>query len=118
MIQAQGKPFYIVDALPRVNRDGVQWALASYLMVKEHNCELFIAGYQKYGIDAWHNEYNASIGSPLGVMYQSNGVFLRIYSNGLSIVNPNSRATFRVRLNPAVHYVDLYGNSVGSVVTM
>ncbi|HYT36619.1 MAG TPA: hypothetical protein VEL49_05510, partial [Ktedonobacteraceae bacterium] len=57
MIQAQGKPFYIVDNLPRVNRDGIQWALASYLMVKEHSSELFIAGYQDYGIDAWYNEY-------------------------------------------------------------
>ena len=26
--------------------------------------------------------------------------------------------TFKARLNPAVHYVDLYGNSVGGVVTM
>ena len=118
MIQAQGKPFYIVDNLPRVNRDGIQWALASYLMVKEHSSELFIAGYQDYGIDAWYNEYKTQIGSPLNAMHPSSGVFFRDYSNGLSIVNPNSRATFRLRLNSAVHYVDLYGNTVGGIVTM
>ena len=118
MIQAQGKPFYIVDNLPRVNRDGIQWALASYLMVKEHSSELFIAGYQDYGIDAWYNEYKAQIGSPLGAMHLSNGVYSRSYSNGLSMVNPSSRKTFTVRLNPAVHYVDLYGHSVGGVITM
>ena len=110
MIQAQGKPFYIVDALPKVNRDGIQWALASYL--------IYIAGYQDYGIDAWYNEYKAQIGSPVGAMHLSSGVFLRNYSNGLSIVNPSSHLTFKLRLNPAVHYVDLYGKSVGGVVTM
>ncbi len=65
-----------------------------------------------------YNEYKTQIGSPLNAMHPSSGVFFRDYSNGLSIVNPNSRATFRLRLNSAVHYVDLYGNSVGGVVTM
>jgi hypothetical protein len=118
MLQAQGKPFYIVNDLPSLSRGNMQWVLASYLMVKEHACEVFISTTQNYGIAAWYNEYNARIGTPLNAMHLSNGVFLRNYSNALSIVNPSSHATFKVPLNRAVHYVDLYGNSVGPVVTM
>ena len=118
MVQAQGKPFYIVNQFSVLNRAAIQWALASYLMTKEHSCELFIAGFQNYGIDAWRKEYNAQIGSPTDAMYLSQNVYLRDYTNGLSIVNPSATITYTVSLSSTVHYVDLYGNSAGSTIIL
>src|SRR5438045_3661492 len=63
MIQAQGKPFYIVDAFPRVNRDGIQWALAAYLSAKGHSSALFIPGYRDYGIGAGCHEPAGAVGA-------------------------------------------------------
>ena len=79
-------------------------------MIKEHSCAVFISTTQDYGNDAWYQEYQAQIGTPLNSMYQGQGVYWRDYSNGVSIVNPASRGTFTVNLNAAFQYVDLYGN--------
>ncbi len=116
--QNQGKPFYIVNNLPVMNRANLQWALASYLMAKGHYSEVFISTTQNYGIDAWHNEYNAQIGTPSGPMFFWQNVYWRNYSNGLSIVNPSPNRTFRVRLSTSVSFVDLYGNAVGPTVVL
>jgi len=116
--QSQGKPFYIIDNFPVLNRANMQWALSTYLMAKGHYCEVFISTTQNYGIDAWYNEYNAQIGSPTGVMFSSQGVYWRNYTNGVSIVNPSSKSTFRVTLNSSLTYVDLYGKVVSSTVVL
>lgn len=118
IVQNQGKPFYIVNNLPVIDRANMQWALASYLMAKGHYSEIFVSTTQNYGIDAWHNEYNAQIGSPTGSMVYGQNVYWRNYSNGLSIVNPSSRDGFRVRLSTSVSFVDLYGHAVGSTVVL
>lgn len=117
-VQSQGKPFYSVNNFSSLNRANIQWALASYLMIKEHSCAVFISKTQDYGNDAWQQEYQAQIGTPLNSMYQGQGVYWRDYSNGVSIVNSASRGTFTVNLNAAYQYVDLYGNPVGPTVTM
>jgi hypothetical protein len=117
-VQSQGKPFYSVNQFASLNRANIQWALASYLMMKEHTCAVFISKTQDYGNNAWYQEYNAQIGTPLNTMYQDQGVYWRDYSNGVSIVNPASAGTFTVNLNSSYQYVDLYGNSVGPTVTM
>ncbi len=111
--QSQGKPFYIVDNFSVLNRANIQWSLSTYLMAKGHYCEVFISTTQNYGIDAWHYEYIAQIGSPAGAMFYSQKVYWRTYTNGVSIVNPSSKSTFRVTLNSSLTYVDLYGNVVG-----
>jgi hypothetical protein len=117
-VQSQGKPFYSVNNFTSLNSVNIQWALASYLMIKEHSCAVFISTTQDYGNATWYQEYQAQIGTPLNSMYQGQGVYWRDYSNGVSIVNPASKATFTVNLNAAYHYVDLYGNPVGPTVTM
>ncbi|HVB24804.1 MAG TPA: putative glycoside hydrolase [Ktedonobacteraceae bacterium] len=116
--QNQGKPFYIVDNFPVLNRANMQWALSTYLMAKGHYCNVFISTTQNYGIDAWHSEYSAQIGSPTGAMYASQKVYWRNYTHGVTIVNPSSKSTFKVTLNASFSYVDLYGNAVGSTVVL
>jgi len=117
-LQAENKPCFVVNNLPTMNRPNIQWALASYLMGKDHFSEIYITKMQKYGINSWLAEYNAQVGSPNGSMYQSQNVYWRDYSSGESIVNPDAASTFTITLNPSVHYVDLYGNTVSGTVTM
>jgi hypothetical protein len=117
-LQAENKPCFIVNNVPTMNRFNIQWALASYLMGKERFSEIYMAKMQKYGVNNWLAEYNAQIGSPNGSMYQSQNVYWRDYTTGESIVNPNPTSTFKITLNPSVHYVDLYGNTVSGTVTM
>jgi hypothetical protein len=45
-VQKQHKPYYIINQFPSVGHAEIQWALASYLMGKEHSAALFI-----YGLD-------------------------------------------------------------------
>jgi hypothetical protein len=87
-------------------------------MGKEHTAAVFISTYQEYGADTRYNEYNAQIGSPQDNMYQSQNVYWRDYSNGLSIVNPGARETYAVTLKAGRRYIDLYGSSVGQTVTL
>src|SRR5229473_736248 len=112
MVQGQHKPYYIVNRFPSVGPAEIQWALASYLMGKEHACALFISAARGYGTDAWHKEFYARIGRPSDSMYQWQHVYVRDYSRGLSIVNPNAKNTYTVTLNAFHRYVDLYNNPV------
>ena len=119
-VQKQDKPYYLVNqfSTDTVDSAEVQWALASYLMGKEHSEYLFISTYQKYGDDTRYPQYNAQIGVPDGAMYQSQKIYWRNYSNGLSIVNPSNTNTFTVTLPVGKHYVDLNKGSVGQTITM
>jgi hypothetical protein len=73
-------------------------------------------GAQDYGSLITFPEYSIPIGHAIGAMKKSHGVWLRKYSGGLAIVNPDY-ATATVTL-PAGSYVDVNGNSVGSTLTM
>jgi hypothetical protein len=123
-IQAQHKPYYVVDEFPKspVSTADAQWALASYLMAKDHLAYLFYNGTQAYGSDMRHPEYSAQVGIPTTTMFQSQGVYWRLYSNGLALVNPSSSQTYTVTLQlPDLHlpaYQDLYGQQVGQTVTL
>lgn len=119
-VQQQNKPYYIIDQFSThsISSAQIQWALASYLMGKEHSSSLFITTEQGYGSPVWFNEYNAQIGSPTDSMYQAQNVFWRDYTNGLSLVNASAKSTYTVTLKTGVQYQDLYGNLVGPTVTL
>ena len=118
IVQNQGKPFLIINSYPLMDHAAIEWALSSYLMAKGHSCFIYISKPQDYGIDNWYNEYNVQIGSPTNAMYSSQNVYWRNYTNGLSVVNPSSKSTFKVTLNAGYNYVDLYGNVVGPTVVL
>ena len=117
-VQKQHKPYYIINQFPSVGHAEIQWALASYLMAKEHSAALFISTIQGYGADLRHDEYNMRIGSPKGPMYQTQNVYMRDYSYGLSVVNPSATDSYTLTLNATNRYKDLYGNPVGQTITM
>ena len=117
-VQQQHKPYYIINQFPSVGHAEIQWALASYLMGKEYSAALFISTIQGYGADLRYDEYNIQIGSPKGPMYQTQNVYMRDYSHGLSIVNPSATDSYTVTLNADGHYRDVSGDLVGQTITM
>ena len=117
-VQEQHKAYYTTNQFPSVGHAQIQWALASYLMGREHTAALYISTIQGYGADAWYNEYNVQIGSPSGPMHQTQQVYMRNYSHGLSIVNSSAMNSYPVTLPAKVRYSDLYGNPVGQTITM
>jgi hypothetical protein len=98
----------------QITKGQVQWALANYLLIKNNASYVYIAGYQEYGPLYIRPEYSTQIGSATGQMYQSQGVYMRDFTNGKAIVNPSSTQTFLITL-PAGAYKDCYGKSVPSV---
>ncbi|HVM71215.1 MAG TPA: putative glycoside hydrolase [Anaerolineales bacterium] len=115
-LDANGKGFVSINEMPepfaQVSQAEMQWALANYLLVKGQHSYIAITGIQEYGHQLIAPEYSAAIGHPLGPMYQSQGVYMRDYSNGLAIVNPSSFGqTFNILL-PGRKYQDLYGSKV------
>ena len=117
-LQQQYKAYYIINQLLSVGRAEIQWAVASYLMGKEHSAALFISTVQGYGGNLWNSAYDAQIGSPSGPMYQMQGIYARNYSHGLSIVNPSATVSYTVILGPGDQYRDLYGTPVSGTITM
>ncbi len=92
----------------------VQWALANYLLEKNSASYLYVTGYQEYGHAYTRPEYAAPIGSTMGGMYPSQGVYMRTFTNGLTVVNPSSTTSFALKF-PAGTFKDLNGHAVVSV---
>jgi len=117
-LDALGKGFVSINEMP-VDFDAVsqaekQWTLANYLLVKGKYSYIAITGIQEYGVIFTTPEYSTAIGHALSVMYQSQNVYMRDYSNGLAIVNPASSQSFAITLVPDI-YQDLYGNNVDTI---
>ena len=119
----QQKPYYISNEFKSdtLDHSEIQWALASYLMSKEHSSSLFITNIsnnqQNYGADRRYIEYNAPIGKPASEMYFSQNVYWRDYSNGLVVVNSSDTTTYTVKTSAST-YVDLYGNHVNQTFSI
>src|SRR5205085_11309079 len=95
-VQSQHKPFYSLNEFSLIDHAEIQWALASYLMGKEHGEALYISKAQQYGGDFWYSEYNTQIGNPVAPVYQTQGVYEREYTHGLSIVNPSATNSYTI----------------------
>ena len=121
--QQQHKPYYVSNEFKSdvLSHDEIQWALASYLMSKEHYSSLYITnninGTQNYGADRRYSEYGAKIGNPNSEMYFSQNVYWRDYSNGLVVVNSSNTSTYTVKTSAST-YIDLYGNHVNQTFSL
>jgi hypothetical protein len=117
-LDANGKGFVSINEMPehfaQVSQAEKQWALANYLLVKGKLSYIAICGIQEYNSLLITPEYSAAIGQALGPMYQSQGVYMRDFSNGKAIVNSSSKDTSNIIL-PSGVYQDLYGNNVDTL---
>ncbi len=110
---------YMTDGNTQARAD-VQWALANYLLIKYNHTYLDIVGNQQYGYQLFpQHEYATAqqIGAPTNDFYASQGVYMRDYTNGLTVVNPSPRDTFSVNL-PSGRYKDLYGHVVTTPLSL
>ncbi len=100
----------ITDTSPHARAD-LQWALANYLLVKYAHTYFWWGGIQQYGgPPLLQREYSAPIGSPIDDVHAADGVYVRNYTNGLAIVNPDPTQKITVHLPTGYH--DLYGHAV------
>jgi Hypothetical glycosyl hydrolase family 15 len=117
-LQAQNKAYYLINQFHSIGHAEIEWAVASYLMGKEHSTAMFISTVQGYGGDFWDTIFDAPIGHPTGPMYQVQHVYARDYSNGLILVNPSATASYSVTLDTGDKFHDLYGLPVSGTVMM
>jgi len=120
MKYAQGQGVaYIVDDKWNTNKLTQQqfaWGLATYMLGKYHNAEVFIDHLPGYGQEYWVKQYNAKVGSPCADMYpdpNDNGVLYRKFSTAFVVVNSSSTQGYTVNL-PQPSYTDIWGNTVTS----
>ncbi len=97
------------------------WVIANYLLVKNNCTYMYMSGFtsdgsQDYGSLITFPEYSIRIGHATSAMEKTQGVWARMYSGGLTLVNPYTQ-TATVTLPPG-SYIDVNGNSVGPTVTM
>ncbi len=92
------------------------WAIANYLLVKNHCMYMYMSGSQQYGSLVIFPEYSIPIGHPEAPMRRVQKVWGRKYSGGLALVNPYDKTSTVVL--PGNSYVDIHGVAVGPSVTM
>ena len=92
------------------------WVIANYLLVKNNCTYMYISGSQDYGRLITFPEYSIAIGHARGAMTKVQGVWLREFSGGLSLVNPYLKD--RTVNLPAGNYSDVNGSPVGPTITM
>jgi len=112
-----GEESYLSTDIPQSAR---LWVIANYLLVNNGCTYMYMTGFldggQDYGSLVLFPEYSIPIGHPTAPMVNTQGVWGRKYSGGLTLVNPHSRA--KTVVLPEGSYVDVNGNAVGPVVTM
>jgi hypothetical protein len=98
-----------------------RWVIGNYLLVKNDCTYMYMSGYtasggQDYGRLITFPEYTIPIGHALGAMKKTQGIWERMFSAGMTLVNPyTSSATIAL---PSGNWVDVNGNSVGPTVTL
>jgi hypothetical protein len=117
-VQAQQKPYYIINQVPAMTNAAIEWAVSCYLMGKDHASAMAVTGQQGYGTAMWQAGLNAQIGTPTGAMRATQGVYMRPYSGGLSLVNSSADTSYTYTLGSGQSYTDLFGNRMGASVAL
>jgi hypothetical protein len=124
-LQREGRAYYSIAEFtdpppsanfcaPAVTTNELQWALASYLMGKEHSAAIFVSGLGQYGCSLWYPEFDAHVGHPCGPMRtQGTALYARDYSHGLALANLGSMPVMAA-LPASTALLDLLGKQVGS----
>jgi hypothetical protein len=115
------------DTFNSTNVDAViEWTLANYLLIKENHTYFTLVdtstSYDQTNPRAtllWVKpEYSAPIGTPIKEMYKSEDVYVRYYTNGLAIVNPDPDKSYTFTLAAGRSYDYLNGKPAPASITM
>lgn len=121
-IQSLGEPYLVDDKwnTQTLSTRQLDWALATYLMGKDHHASLFVDHLPGYGFEYWHSQYSASIGSPCEDMNadQSHAdVYYRKFTGGFVVVNASADNSYSLKL-PRQSYKSIDGGSVTSPLNL
>ena len=100
-----------------ISNQEVLWDLSNYLLIKGSHTFTYVSvspGSPEWETFSDRQEYHIPIGHPISDIYTSQGVYMRMYSNGLAIVNPSSTKNYR--LNFIHPYQDVQGITIASSV--
>lgn len=100
-----------------ISNQEVQWDLSNYLLIKGSHTFTYVSvnqSSQERKTFSDRLEYHINIGHPVTDMYDSQGVYMRSYSNGLVIVNPSDNMSYY--LNFTRPYLDVQDNTITSYV--
>ena len=98
-----------------ISSQEVQWNVSNYLLIKGQHTFLSVSvnpRSQEWQTFSDRQEYHVLIGHPISDVYTSQGVYMRMYSNGLAIVNPSSTNSYHLNFNRS--YQDVQGNAITS----
>lgn len=109
-----------------------QFVAASFMMVNGGSCGVYLTCIQCYGghaggvgnLSVWYPEWSAPVGHPgvsEPVKNESSGVWMRRYTQGLAIVNPDPTKSYSVPLpshDSGAHWTDVRGNGVGAAAEL
>ena len=122
-IQDAGVAYYsmnYVDTIPP-SEEEAQWVLGSFLMGKEHSAYILMTFSPELGQYGPHwphlPEYDEDIGHPCGRMTSTQNVYVRDYSKGLAVANPDPDNRYSFNL-PAGSFRDIYGNPVDTMLVL
>jgi hypothetical protein len=97
----------------QISADDVDWVLANYLLVKGgHTYTAVTTG--EYGYFHDLADYHIAIGKARGTAFFRHGVWMRAFTNGLAIVNPDDTTSRDVALTAG--FVDTSGRPVRHAV--
>lgn len=96
---------HLADASP----SQIDYAVANYYLYRERGSMLTVCGIQEYGVFLDTPAMHVDLGHPLGAPVQeSGGAWVRIYSNGMVIVNPSSKLSVKMQLKGGT-WIDSHG---------
>jgi hypothetical protein len=114
-IQSQGKGFFDVNEWheSQLTNPELDYALATYAMVKEQAALVYASPYGEYGEEHYFQQYTTKIGPPCQEMYGGPGylnlgryAYYRQFRMALALVNTSPTATYLVKL-PQPSYTDI-----------
>ncbi|HEX5036372.1 MAG TPA: hypothetical protein VFX30_04375, partial [bacterium] len=100
-VQALGKPYFTKNAFPTADYQTpptarqIEWALASYLLVKEHSAYFYVTPLWDDGSTPLYPQLDVAIGHPCEPMQEISGskTRMRTYSHGFVVVNAAAGGT-------------------------
>lgn len=102
----------------------LEYSIATYLMGNEQAESLFASGSTGYGLEQYHDQYEAAIGMPCANYYSANdrydpSIYYRRFTNALVVVNGGSGTGAQVAYLPSGHtYADLFGRPVSDSLSV